>query len=366
MSNTRTTFGEQATFDGLIAHTLTTLEEDGVTSLPSYALYKNAGLQSVIFPSVTSVAGNALSECPNLTTIEIGGKCSLTSGAFANSNKLTALKLTNTSGVSTLSNTSVITGSGLKNDFTGIYVPSSLLSNYKSASNWTAYADRIFPLEDYPKTDFGTISDSWSTIIANCDAGTIDDYNIGDTKQLDINGTKVLMQIVAKNTDQLADGTGTASLTWLAKNIYFTHVMNSGSTNTNGWEACALRTWLRGSEVFGALPTELQNGIKEVKKAWYDYTTKTTKTSTDTIWIPSTYEMFSDTTSSIVETGDDNVQYTMFNSNAKRVKSGSATYYWLRSAYTSFSNGFYIVTGDGSRAGSIASYSIGVVPGFCT
>ena len=366
MSNTRETLGEQATLDGLIAHTLTTLEEDGAATLGQYALYKNTGLTSVKFPSLTTLSANSLQDCSNLTTVDIGGRCTI-NAAFSGCSKMDALILRNTSGTCTLNSSSALSGSKIATGFGGVYVPSSLLSTYKSASNWSTLASNIYPIEDYPVSDFGTITDSWATIIANCDAGTIDSYNVGDTKQLTFNGTDVLMQIVAKNTDKLATGSGTAPLTWLCKDIYLQHRMNP-SNNANGWVASEMRTWLRGSEVLGSFPSELQSGIKEVTKAWYDYTTTSTKTSTDTIWIPSTYEMFSDTASSIVETGDDNVQYTMFNSNANRIKkyNGSTTYYWLRSAYASSGSYFYYVSNGGDRGDYGAYTSRGVVFGFCT
>ena len=368
MSNTRDSLGEQATLDGLIAHTLTSLEEDGITNLASYAFYNNINLTNVIFPNLLTLQAYAFQGCSNLTTVDIGGQCSI-NGAFNGCSKMDALILRNTNNICTLTSSSALSGSKIATGFGGVYVPDTLLSTYKSASNWSAIADNIFPLSEYPRTNFDSIADSWSTIVANCNAGTIDSYNIGDTKLLDVNGTQIFMQIVAKNTDKLTDDTGTASLTWLCKNIYQNHNMNSSSSNSGGWEASAMRSWLRGT-VFTYFPTELQSGIKEVKKTWYDYASKETKVSNDTIWIPSTYEMFTESSaaSSVVETGEDNVQYTIFNNNTKRIKTlnGSAAYYWLRSAYASYSSLFCCVSSDGYRNSNSASYSLGAVFGFCT
>jgi len=364
MSNTRETLGEQATLDGLIAHTLTTLEEDGVTSLGQYALYKNTGLTSVKFPSLTTINSSAFQDCSNLTTVDIGAKCTI-NAAFSGCSKMDALILRNASAVSTLNSSSALSGTKIATGFGGVYVPNTLLSNYKSASNWSTMASNIYPIDDYPRTSFDTISDSWATIIANCAAGTTDDYNIGDTKQLTINGVDFFVEIVAKNTDILAsDETKTAALTWLCKDIPFKHRMNP-SNNANGWVASEMRSWLR-SDILTALPSDLQSGIKEVKKTWYDYTTTSTLSSSDTIWIPSTYEMFSDTSNSVVE--GSGVQYTKFNNNANRIKkyNGSNDYYWLRSANTSGSDYFYNVSTSGIRGNYGANYSNGVAFGFCT
>lgn len=87
------------------------------------------------------------------------------------------------------------------------------------------------------------IEDDWATIVANIAAGTAD-YKVGNYKALDL-GTEgtVNMQIVAKNKEALADGSGNATYSWLAMELLTTsHVMNSSSRTTayafksgNGW-----------------------------------------------------------------------------------------------------------------------------------
>lgn len=64
-----------------------------------------------------------------------------------------------------------------------------------------------------------TITDSWSEIFAAVDNGRyITRYAIGDTKKLDLGAYGIAaMQIAAFDTDELADGTGTAHITWIAK-----------------------------------------------------------------------------------------------------------------------------------------------------
>lgn len=64
--NTRDEMGEAQAFAALVAHTLTELKEDGVTSIGTRALYKNTGLQSVEFPAVTSAGNYAMAECTGL------------------------------------------------------------------------------------------------------------------------------------------------------------------------------------------------------------------------------------------------------------------------------------------------------------
>ena len=371
MSNTRDSFGEQATLDGLIAHTLTSLEEDGVTNLPQYALYKNTGLTNVIFPNLLNLSTSSLQDCTRLTTVDIGGQCTI-SAPFSGCSNMDTLILRNTDNICSLNYFNSLEGSKIATGFGGVFVPDTLLSAYKSATNWNTMAENIFPLSEYPRSHFDTIGDNWDTIIANCNTGTIDNYNIGDTKLLNVNGTQIFMQIIAKNTDKLTNNTGTASLTWLCKDIYGAHSMNNQNNNTGGWEASIMRSWLRET-ILAYFPIELQNGIKEVKKTWYDYATQTTQISNDTIWIPSTYEMFAaDSTSlnSVIETGENNVSYSIFSTRTKRPKKykNSLSTYWLRSANKNYPSSypFYTVESSGYLSYTNAAGQNGVVFGFCT
>lgn len=64
------------------------------------------------------------------------------------------------------------------------------------------------------------ITDSWDDIIAACQNGSYTKYKVGNYKPLDL-GTQgvVNMQIVAKDADALASGSGTAPLTWISKEL---------------------------------------------------------------------------------------------------------------------------------------------------
>ena len=68
--NTRDVIGDQATLDGLVAHTLTELKESGVNRLGAYAFYKNTGIISVEFPGLSdgTICTSAFYNCTHLTT----------------------------------------------------------------------------------------------------------------------------------------------------------------------------------------------------------------------------------------------------------------------------------------------------------
>ena len=65
------------------------------------------------------------------------------------------------------------------------------------------------------------IEDSWDTIFANEANGTyLSKYKIGNYKPLDLGAEGIVnMQIVAFDKDQKADGSGTAPISWLSKEL---------------------------------------------------------------------------------------------------------------------------------------------------
>ena len=215
--------------------------------------------------------------------------------------------------------------------------------------------------------DPGTISDSWEKIIAAGEDGTyIDKYQIGDTKELDLGEEGVIaMELVAFDADELADGSGKAHMTWIAKNLLNTeHVMNEEATNFGGWPASDMRAWLQDS-ILPMIPDTVRSNIKEVKKYSYSYSDEGTISSSDKIWIPSSREVFGENNSN----EDSGPEYlTAFSDAASRIKrrAGEPCWWWLRSASYGYDDYFINVYIDGSGGYSnLANYVSGVAVGFC-
>jgi serine/threonine protein kinase len=222
----------------------------------------------------------------------------------------------------------------------------------------------------------GPISDSWEEIIAAGEDGTyVDKYKIGDTKELDLGEEGVIeMELVAFDADELADGSGKAHMTWIAKNLLNTeHVMNEEYTNEGGWPASDMRAWLQKS-ILPLFPKAVRSNISEVKKYSYSYSDQGTISSVDTIWIPSRREILG--ANNALE--DKGTEYlTAFPDDASRQKrhiSGSnyaeRAWWWLRSTHCDFHYSFYSVYFDGSsEAPDTDDHSAyddgGVVVGFC-
>lgn len=88
------------------------------SSVGAYTFYFCSKLSSVSLPNATYIGDSVFVGCSNLTTISVGtrrsGVCQLGSNAFNGCTNLT-----------------------------NIYVPASLVNSYKSATNWSNYADKI-------------------------------------------------------------------------------------------------------------------------------------------------------------------------------------------------------------------------------
>lgn len=186
------------------------------------------------------------------------------------------------------------------------------------------------------------------------------------------------MEIVAFDTDDKADGSGKAKITWVSKTILTTMTMNSTDNTSINWSNCAVRDYLRNT-VKPLIPSVVKDAIVEVTKV---STTNPTGgdsgssivsdgvTTTDDLWIPSAKE-FGNTQGYTVESSGA-VYYT---SKSARRKSnvGTTSRTWTRSRYQSYVTAsnyyhkFYVAWGDGTfPADASMSVAHAVCLGFCT
>ena len=149
MANTVDVLGDDLLSDKIIDKSITELVDDVQTSIGSYAFKNCSRLTSVDFPLVTSISDYAFNACTGLTSVDFPLVTSIGAYAFQNCSRLTTLILRNTQEVATLSNTNVF--SGAPNAI--IYVPDELVDDYKAATNWSTYADRIKGLSELPETE---------------------------------------------------------------------------------------------------------------------------------------------------------------------------------------------------------------------
>ena len=102
------------------------------TKLGWYVFTNCKKLTVLDFPLLTYIEGNSFQGCSALVTL------------ILRSSTLCTLNATNA-----LASTPIATGTGY------IYVPSALVEEYKSATNWSTYAEQIRAIEDYPEITGG-------------------------------------------------------------------------------------------------------------------------------------------------------------------------------------------------------------------
>ena len=137
---------------------LTSVNFPSATSIGTYAFRECSNLTSANFPSATSVESQVLYKCINLTSANFPSATSIGNFAFWSDYYLVKLILgTKQTTVSTLANTGAFSNcfhilgtvhatynpDGLKDGY--IYVPLSLVADYRVATNWDTYATQIMP-----------------------------------------------------------------------------------------------------------------------------------------------------------------------------------------------------------------------------
>lgn len=225
-----------------------------------------------------------------------------------------------------------------------------------------------------------TITDDWSTILANQNYAT--DYSIGDTKYLDL-GTegKHLMEIVAFNEDDRADGNGKAGITWISKTLLNTqHRMNpakspssapytEGTGSIGGWSMSEMRTYILDT-IASKVPSTVMNGVVEVKK----YTRKKDTSgsnvnnveSSETLWLPSLYEIFGSPEDAETQGATYSTHFPNVTSRLKHALGTKTPWqWWLRSSLAPSSFAQTASTGRASSADSQNAYGR-IALGFCT
>ena len=133
---------------------LTTVSFPVCTSIGSNAFSFCTSLTTVSFPVCTSIGSNAFYFCTSLTTVSFPVCASIGSYAFRNCRNLLSLYL-NAGGVCTLTNSNAFSSTPIAGYTTStggvygsIFVPASLVDAYKTATNWTYFADRIAAIEE--------------------------------------------------------------------------------------------------------------------------------------------------------------------------------------------------------------------------
>ena len=205
----------------------------------------------------------------------------------------------------------------------------------------------------------------WTSIIAACHSGSVPStWVVGNSKTMTINGASYQVDIIGKNHGTYTAG-GKAPLTFQMHDCYGeTKNMNSSDTNSGGWTSCAMRS-THLPAILALMPTEVQNGIREVNKLTSaGDQSSTINTTADKLFLLSEIEIFGSVRYSKSGEGTQYDYYKAGNSNVKKVN-GSAYGWWERSPYGSNSTRFCVVGSGGNANYGGASLARGVAFGFC-
>lgn len=207
----------------------------------------------------------------------------------------------------------------------------------------------IVPTLKAPVTYKANFADNtWAQIIDACHKNKVlDTWAVGNQKPMTINGTDYAIDIIGKNHDDYSDGSGKAPLTFQMHDCYADRkMMNGGSTNSGGWTSCSMRQTDLPA-ILALMPTEVQNGIREVNKLTSAGSKSSTiNTTADKLFLLSEIEIFGNITYSVSGEGTQYDYYKVGNSKVKNYN-GSANYWWQRSPRIGNYSSFCAVSNSG-------------------
>lgn len=253
-------------------------------------------------------------------------------------------------------------------------------------------------------------SNTWAAIKAASDSGDAANvWSVGDTKNIKLNGNvgnftfsnlSVDAFIVGFNHNSSKEGGNRihfaigkigGKIVALCDSQYSNEQtttgyfnMNTSRSNSGGWNASYMRKTLLGNSgtpssppansLLAALPSDLRAIMKSVTK-YTDNTGNASNTAgavtatTDWLWLFAEFEVQGSRSYANQYEQNSQKQYDYFKSGNSKVaykhsSTGTAVWWWLRSAYYNGTRYFCSVNTDGSSNHSNASWTAGVLAGF--
>ena len=304
-----------------------------------------------------------------------------TSCKFDNSKKINyVVTFMNTDNKTVLETRKVSSGTALGN------LPSTRQYFTKTGGNGTEYTSTSTITDDalvYPKlTKFEL--DSWTTIATNVRNGNTGDYNVGDTKEVNLGttyGTHTLR--IANTTTPSECSTSGFSQTACGfvlefADIITTYEMNDTDTNVGGWPASSMYDFVN-YDIYNSLPSDLKSTIIDTTVvSSHGSTNGENFTSIDKLYLLSLKEVYSDWSTNLYSSYDSakdltrtldyyinkNVTSSDDSETIKKYKT-TDSWWWLREAHSNYDHIFFIVpTDDYSYLSTYANTSGGVSPAF--
>ncbi len=267
---------------------------------------------------------------------------------------------------------SIESGITHKYTFTILFKETNADQNYNQGKEFNG----VLGIEEYKAPDFAT--DSWSTIIANVKAGNGSEYAIGSTKEVNLGSTYGTHTLRVANTSTPSECSGTGfsqsacGFVLEFADIITEHAMNDTNTNVGGWPATSMRTFVN-NDIYNAIPSEIKNAIIDTTVvSGHGREDAENFTSTDKLYLLSTAEVWANGQS--CDTARDNTRQLDYYKNlgtstsnysgAIKKSESSAVLWWLRAAYSIYTNNFLTVNDHGGWRSDDAYATRGVAPAF--
>lgn len=237
-----------------------------------------------------------------------------------------------------------------------------------TAGSMTETADVVVGIVDIALATLDSVfgNNSWAAIIKACQEKQVPNtWKVGDSCNMTIDNKTYAIDIIGKDHDNYADGSGKAPLTFQMHDCYAdTKAMHSSNTNSGGWTSCAMRS-THLPAILALMPTEVQNGIREVnKQTSAGGTSYTIHTSSDKLFLASEIEIFGTNTYAARGEGTQYAYYKAGNSKIKN-RGGVAAWWWTRSPVVTSERDFVFAGSRGTVHYSAANTAGAVAFCFC-
>ena len=145
---------------------LSSIEMNSVETIGNNAFLNASALQEVVFPKLSEIGSNVFSNCSALKKVKCDKATAIQYGAFTKCTTLEVIDILGGRQIAMFANGTINSlksfvireaarvtplSSGIFgfSDTTTIYVADNLVEEYKVATNWSRYADKIKPLSEY-------------------------------------------------------------------------------------------------------------------------------------------------------------------------------------------------------------------------
>ena len=253
----------------------------------------------------------------------------------------------------------------------------------------SAESGAVIDTKENCETAVAFSSDSWETISCNVKNGTIAEYNVGDTKEVTLDGYGThTLRIANTSTPEECSTTG-FSQSACGFVLEFTDILakyninpagtyngnySSYGTSLGGWPASAMYKYINNN-VYNSLPEDLISVIIDTTVVSGHGKTDTTNfTSTDKLYLLDAKEIYGTSFTSSKNTAkayERQLDYylnkgttTSSYSAAKKKYNGSNYEWWLRTARSNTNLDIDSVSSEGSWSHGMASVTYGVSPAF--